>query len=69
MAGEIEFIVKESEEGGYEATALCHCICTQADSIEDLKGAIRDAVCCHFDEGDLPDAILVRLGDDSVISL
>jgi hypothetical protein len=64
MAGEIEFSVVESAEGGYEAKALCHCICTQADSLEDLKEAIRDAVVCHFDEKDLPDAILIRLGED-----
>jgi hypothetical protein len=69
MAKEIEFSVTESAEGGYEAKALCHCICTQAESLEELKEAIRDAVCCHFDEKDIPGTILIRLGEDEVIPL
>ncbi len=58
-----------SAEGGYEAKALCHCICTQAETLEDLKEAIRDAVCCHFDEADAPDTILIRVDDGEAFSL
>lgn len=48
--GEIIFSVQESPEGGYEARALGHSIFTQANSIEELKTMIRDAVACHFDD-------------------
>jgi len=41
---EIIFSVQESPEGGYEARALGFSIFTQADSLEELKTAVRDAV-------------------------
>jgi predicted RNase H-like HicB family nuclease len=47
---EIIFVVNESNEGGYEAQALCHSIFTEADSVEELKENIREAIQCHFDE-------------------
>lgn len=46
----ITFTVHESPEGGYEARALDHSIFTQANTLEELKANIRDAVSCHFDE-------------------
>ncbi len=46
---EIIFSVQESAEGGYEARALGHDIFTQADSMEELREMVRDAVRCHFD--------------------
>lgn len=49
LHSEIIFSVRESPEGGYEARALGHSIFTEADSLEELKVMIRDAVCCHFD--------------------
>jgi hypothetical protein len=45
---EIIFSVEESPEGGYEAKALGHSIFTQADTMDELKEMVRDAVCCHF---------------------
>ena len=57
MTKEIEFEITACEEGGYEAKAVCHCICTQAETIRDLEDAIRDAVCCHFDEEETPETI------------
>jgi predicted type IV restriction endonuclease len=47
---EIIFVVNESNEGGYEAQALGHSIFTEADSVEELKENIREAIQCHFDE-------------------
>jgi len=37
-------------EGGYEAKALGHSIFTEADSYEELKESIKDAVQCHFED-------------------
>ena len=59
MAKGVLFLVEDPVEGGYAARALGHSIFTEADSWEDLKSSIRDAVQCHFDEGDVPD--LIRL--------
>jgi len=46
---EIIFSVQESPEGGYQARAVGHSIFTEADSLEELKAMIRDAVSCNFD--------------------
>jgi len=51
---EVIFLVKESEEGGYEAEALGYSIYTHAEDLQSLREAIRDAVRCHFEEGERP---------------
>jgi hypothetical protein len=45
---EIVFLVEEDPEGGYTARALGESIFTQADSVDELKDMVRDAVRCHF---------------------
>jgi hypothetical protein len=57
---EIIFSVSDSPEGGFEATALGHAIFTQADDLEGLKQAVRDAVACHFEEDLRPQTILLH---------
>ena len=47
---EIIFIVKESDEGGYEASALGESIITEAEDVAELKSKIKEAIQCHFDE-------------------
>ena len=54
---EIVFQVRESPEGGYEARAVGYSIFTQGDDWEDLKLMLRDAVLCHFDDGEAPGSI------------
>jgi len=54
---EIIFSVQESPEGGYEARALGYSIFTEADSLEELKHNVREAVRCHFEEGQAPPVI------------
>ena len=48
MDKEIIFVVEESPEGGYEARALGYSIFTEADTCDDLKKMVQDAVGCHF---------------------
>lgn len=55
---EIIFIVEESQEGGFEARALGHSIFTEAETLDELKQNIREAIHCHF-EADAPK--IVRL--------
>lgn len=66
---EIVFAVEESPEGGYEAHALGHAIFTEAESLPELRGMLRDAVQCHFDEGDRPKVIRLHLVRDEVIAV
>ena len=54
---EIVFQVRESPEGGYEARAVGYSIFTQGDDWDDLIYMTRDAVLCHFDDGEAPPAI------------
>ena len=68
MTSEIIFIVEESVEGGFEAKALGHSIYTEADTIEDIKSMVRDAVLCHFDEKDRPKLIRLHIVKDEVIA-
>ena len=51
---EIIFSVEEAPEGGYIARALEHSIFTEADTWDELKEMISDAVRCHFDESNVP---------------
>jgi Uncharacterised protein family (UPF0150). len=54
---EIIFQVEKAAEGGYTARALGQAIFTEAESLEELRENVRDAVRCHFDEGTGPQAI------------
>ena len=64
---EIIFIVEESPEGGYEARALGHPIFTEADTFDEIKEQVRDAVRCHFDEDERPAIIRLHLVREEVI--
>ena len=51
---EIIFAVKQSPEGGFEARALGHSIFTEAETFDELKKMVHDAVLCHFSEESRP---------------
>jgi hypothetical protein len=65
---EIIFAVEEAPEGGYLARALGHDIFTEADTLDALRGAVRDAVRCHFDEADRPKVIRLHLVRDEIFA-
>ena len=50
MLDEIIFLVQEAPEGGYTAQAVGHSIYTEADTWDELKEAVQDAVRCHFED-------------------
>jgi hypothetical protein len=56
---EILFVVEEAEDGSYRASAAGQAVHTEADTLNQLHQEIRDAVHCHFDEGQAPP--LIRL--------
>lgn len=47
---ELIFEVTEEADGSWNASALGFGIHTQADSVEELKLMVREAVECYFDE-------------------
>jgi hypothetical protein len=65
---EIIFAVEEAPEGGYEAHALGHPIFTQAESVDELREMVRDAVRCHFDADTIPSVIRLHFVRDEVIT-
>lgn len=69
MPREILFLVEESPEGGYEAKAPGYSIYTQADTLEEMKQAVADAVRCHFEEAEMPRIVRLHLVKEEVIAL
>jgi len=67
---ELLFLVEEDPEGGYTARAAGESIFTQADDLESLRENIRDAVLCHFADGQTrPRVIHLHFVRDEVIAL
>jgi hypothetical protein len=65
---EIIFVVEEAAEGGFVARALGASIFTEADSLPELRSAVRDAVGCHFESGEAPPIIRLHFVRDEVLS-
>lgn len=69
---EIIFEVREDEaDGGYSATALGHAIATQADSLDELRKMVREAVRCHFGNGEaaeIPGVIRLHFVRDEILA-
>ena len=47
---EVIFIVEESPEGGFIAKGLGVSIFTEAETMNELRTAVKGAVLCHFDD-------------------
>jgi hypothetical protein len=67
MANEIVFLIEEAPEGGYTAKALGYSIFTEADSWDELRESVRDAVNCHFDKNETPHVIRLHYVKDEVL--
>jgi hypothetical protein len=65
---ELIFLIEEAHEGGFTARTLGHSIFTEADSMDALRSQIRDAVKCHFDEGQAPKLIRLHFVREEVIA-
>ncbi len=65
---EIVFLVEDAAEGGFLARALGHSIHTEADSYAELRANVRDAVQCHFEEGERPAVIRLHYVKDEVLA-
>lgn len=64
---EIIFLVEEAPEGGYTARAMSQSIFTEAQTMEELRQNVREAVACHFDETERPKLIRLHFVREEVI--
>ncbi|KAF0101817.1 MAG: hypothetical protein FD187_2751 [bacterium] len=65
---EIHFIVEEAPEGGLIARAMGADIFTEADDLQALHAQVRDAVHCHFDEGERPSLIRLHITREEILA-
>ena len=68
MDREIIFLVEEDLDGGYIARALGHSIFTEADTWDELRKAIQDAVRCHFDTSERPAVVRMHMVREEVLA-
>lgn len=66
---EIFFLVEEAPEGGYAAKALGESIFTEAETLEELHANVRDAVRCHFEEGQAPKMVRLHFVHEEVLAV
>jgi len=67
---ELLFLVEEAPEGGYTAHAATLAIVTEADTLDELRANVREAVQCYFDDDDpaRPQVLRLHLVHDEVIA-
>ncbi len=66
---EVFFLIEESQEGGFIAKALGESIFAEADTLDELKAEIKDAVKCHFEADKLPKIIRLHLVKEEILTL
>jgi len=66
---EIFFLVEDAPEGGFTAKALGESILTEADSLEEVRVNVKDAVKCHFDKDKLPKMIRLHFVQEEVLAI
>ena len=68
MDREIIFLVEEDIDGGYIAHTLGHSIFTEADTWDELRKAVQDAVRCHFDTAERPAVVRMHMVHEEVLA-
>jgi hypothetical protein len=66
---EIVFLVEDDPERGYTARAVGQDIFTQAESLPELKQAIKDSVICHFEQDQAPEFVHLHIVRDETFTL
>ena len=65
---ELIFVVESAPEGGYTARALGESIFTEAEDLAGLREQVRNAVRCHFDDGNGPKVIRLHFVREEVFA-
>jgi hypothetical protein len=68
VVDEVIFLVEEAAGGGYTARALGVSVFTEADDLASLHEQVRDAMRCHFDEGQMPMLVRLRVGCERAVN-
>jgi hypothetical protein len=67
---ELIFEIRDAEEGGYYARALGYSIFTEADTWDDLRANLLEAVSLHFEEAAVrPRLVQMHYVKDELIPL
>jgi predicted RNase H-like HicB family nuclease len=66
---EILFVVEEAAEGGYVARGIGADIVTEADTLDELRANVREAVECHFVDGAAPRLVRHHFVRDEVLTV
>ena len=61
-------VTEDDTDGGFIARALGHSLVTEADTWEELRANVREAVLCHFDEGKAPPVIRLHRVMDELLA-
>jgi predicted RNase H-like HicB family nuclease len=65
---ELIFEVRDAEEGGFAARALEHAIFTEAETREELRANVLEAVSLHFEDAtDRPRLVQIHYVRDELI--
>jgi hypothetical protein len=65
---EILFLVVEADEGGYTARAVNESIFTEADTLDERRRNVREAVECHFEDNKAPKVIRLHIVREEIIT-
>jgi predicted RNase H-like HicB family nuclease len=65
---EIIFLVEEADEGGFTARAASDSIFTEAETLDELRQNVREAVECHFEEGQSPKLIRLHIVREEILT-
>jgi hypothetical protein len=66
---ELIFEVAQEADGGYTAEALGESILTQADTWEELRASVREAVAAFYFDSAPPTSFRLRLVRDEVLAV
>lgn len=66
---EVFFVVEEALEGGFTAKAPGESIFTEAETMEELRVNVKEAVECHFDAEKMPKLIRLHMVKEEVITV
>jgi hypothetical protein len=65
---ELIFVVEIAPEGGYTARALGESIFTEAEDLPSLRDQVKEAVRCHFEDGQGPRVIRLHYVREEVFA-
>lgn len=64
---ELIFLVEEASEGGYTARSVGASIFTEGDTLDELRKNVREAVDCHFENGDAPTVVRLHIVHEEIL--